>query len=334
MNKKRITFLTFVFFLTAVLGTSGELIKTESKAELNKIISTVNGVLIKKKDFKWAYSSELIRLTGTIGYLTDEETIELKKTTFERLINRELLFQESRRHGIEIDPMDVELAYKRARSEMMAPVDHQRIEDTLDLSVADIKEEFRRAYAAQKLVDQRVTFDHTVTENDVESFYTSNPKRFDIEGRVKVSHILKQFPENPNPAQKAMIRADIESIKQRLDKGEKFEELARQCSDSFDRANSGNIGFLTRGKSDVSFEKAAYALNPGEVSDIVESSYGYHIIKVTEREPNSIISLDKAKDEIVKFILAERENTAIGKLIDGLRQKSVIEIFMNPVEIE
>ena len=322
--------LCFIFTLTA----SATMEPPMDKAELNRKIATVNGVEIKTKDFKWAFSSEMIRLIGTMGYLNKDEEAELKKMTFDRLVNRELLYQESRRQGIEINAMEVETAYKKARSEIMAPVDHKRIEETLDLSVADIKEEFRRAFAAQRLVDKAVKIDRTASSDEIKAYYEANRDKFKVEGEVKVSHILVEIPKDAPPAQKAMARSNIEMIKERLDNGDSFEELAKQYSSSFDRVNGGNIGFIQRGRSDANFEKAAYSLQPGEISDIVETSYGYHIIKVTEKQPDPVIRFEDIQEDLKKFLIADRESTAIENFINTLKAKSKIEVFATPLEIQ
>jgi peptidyl-prolyl cis-trans isomerase C len=318
------------FTLSSPAFQDGEL----GKVDLNRKIAAVNGVEIKVKDFKWAFSSEMIRLVTTIGYLNPEQERDLKKKTFEQLINRELLYQESHRKGIEISPMDVETAYKKARSEMLAPVDHKRIQDTLDLSVSDIKEEFRRAYAAQRLVDQTVKIDPIALDEDINAFFERNRDQFKVEGRVKVSHILMEVPKDAPPAQKAMTRSDMEMVKQRLNEGEAFEEMAKQYSSSFDRVNGGNIGFIEKGRSDANFEKAAYSLKPGQISDIVETSYGFHILKVTEREPDAMLSLSDIREDVKKLMMADRESKAVMNFINTLRAKAKIEVFADPLEIQ
>ena len=325
----------FVLLLWRV-NASADLVEVEDKLELNRKIAMVNGAEIRKKDFKWALTSEVVRLTALIGYLTDEEMVDLKKKTYDRLINRELLYQESRRMGIEISPMDIETAYKRVRGSMMAPVDKEKISQTLDLTDMEIKDEFRRAFAAQMVVDKNVPFDRTVSEDEIKAYFAINHTKFDRPGRVKVSHIVIEFPESPNPAQKALARSTIEEVKHKLEKGESFEELAKEYSTSLSRVNGGAIGYLPRGRADKAFENAAYALKPGEMSGIVESAYGYHIIKVTEREPDVAADLNniETKNTIAKFVLEEKESLAIREYINTLKEKSTIEVFLGPLEIQ
>ena len=337
--KKKLLFIPIIFVLFIwALNAFGDFVEEEEKAELNQRIALVNGSEIRKKDFKWAFSTQVVRLTAMVGYLSEEEKIELKKKAYESVINRELLYQESQRMGIEINPLDIETAYKRVKGSMLAPVDSQKIVKTLDLTEMDIKDEFRRVFAAQMVLDKNVTIDRTVSEDELKAYFAENHSNFDQPGRVKVSHIAIQFPENATHAQKALARNTIEEVKYKLDKGEAFEKMAEEYSTALSRVNGGAIGFIARNerRSDKKFVEAAYALNPGETSGIVESSYGYHIIKVTEREPDIKADLTKieTKEEIAKLVLQEKKSMAIKKYIGTLREKSKIEVFLGPLDIQ
>ena len=335
--KKRFFFTpVLIALLACCFSLSAELVEVEDKVELNQEIARVNGAVIKKKDFKWAYTSEYVRLTALVGYLKEDEVTQLKQKTFDRLINRELLYQESRKLGIEVNAFDIETAYQRIKGQMMAPVDKEGINQRLDLTESDIKDEFRRAFAAQMVVEKNVPIDRTVSEEEVKTFFEQNRGMFDQPGRVKLSHIVIEFPKNSNPAQRALARSTIEEVKKKLDQGESFEELAKKYSTSFSRVNGGAIGYLPRGKADKHLEDVAYAMKTGETSGIVESSYGYHILKVTGREPDYIANLDEAKTKktVVQLLMEEKESSAIRTYLQTLKAKSEIEVFVKPLEIQ
>ena len=336
--KRHFFFISVILmYLTCHLTAFADFVTEEDAEELNKRIAMVNGSEIRKKDFKWAYTSQVVRLTAMIGYLSDEESIALKKKIYDSLINRELLYQESQRLGIEVNPMDIETAYKRVKGEMMAPVDNEKNVKTLGLSDSDIRDEFRRVFAAQMVVDKNVVIDETASEEEIKAYFDLNHGKFDLPGRVKVSHIVIEFPNDANPAQKALARNTIEEVKYKLASGEPFEDLAKNYSTALSRVNGGAIGYVRRdGQTDKAFVEAAYALNPGETSDIVESSYGYHIIKVTGHEPDIKADLNhsETKKEITKLVLQEKKSTAIRNYIDTLKKKSKIEVFLGPLDIE
>ena len=128
-----------------------------------------------------------------------------------------------------------------------------------------------------------------VTPEEVEAYYKENQNEFMTSESVKASHILKQFPGDATDEQKTETKtaaeALLETVKAELAAGTTFAELAKEHSDDTSAAQGGDLGFFERGQMVPPFEEAAFdTLNPGEVSDLVESIYGYHIIKLVEKK--------------------------------------------------
>ncbi len=142
-----------------------------------------------------------------------------------------------------------------------------------------------------------------VTSEEVEAYYKENQKEFMTSESVKASHILKEFPEDATDEQKAETKTAAEellkTVNAELAAGTDFAELAKEHSDDTSAAQGGDLGFFERGRMVKPFEEAAFdTLSPGEVSGLVETIYGYHIIKVAEKKAPEIRPFADAQYEI------------------------------------
>jgi len=334
MKAKHVILSAIIFILITGLSCTVSLGSDKRKKDLNTKIASVNGVAITKKDFIWAVSSQDQRLTSSGKVMDRDEMAQLRKDSFSGLINRELLYQQSQKKGIQVSELRIEQEFSKVRMSMMSDVDLDTIEKELDLTEKDIKFEFRRVFAIQKLIDQELGIDDTVTETEVKNYYESNIDKFIVPGPVKTSHILIEADENSDASEKAQARKQIEMIQKKLKNGEDFAELAKKYSQSPSSIKGGDIGYVKKGQFVKSFEKAVFALEPGEVSDLVDTSFGYHLIKVTERKPEHLFAYEDVKDKLEKYLKSKKVNDIISKYISKLKENAKIEKFYDPVDIQ
>ena len=168
-----------------------------------------------------------------------------------------------------------------------------------------------------------------ITGEDLQAYYTEHRGEFKTPEAVKARHILKKFPDNATDEQKAEVKAEaeklLETVKAAIVEGEDFAELAKEHSEDLGSAPQGGAlrgrnpdlppgDYFARGDMVQPFEKAAFdELAPGEVSDLVESSFGYHIIKLEEKRPEEIQPFSQARSEIhdklVQIVGADQAKT-------------------------
>lgn len=142
-----------------------------------------------------------------------------------------------------------------------------------------------------------------VTDADISSYYQDNISSFRQEEQRRVSHILVEFGDD-----KAAAKTQIDAIKSRIDNGENFADLAKQLSaDTFSGENGGDLEWLERGVMDTAFDDAAYSLAAvNDVSDVVETEYGYHLIKLTELKAEQVQALADVKDELKEKVSQQK----------------------------
>jgi peptidyl-prolyl cis-trans isomerase C len=143
--------------------------------------------------------------------------------------------------------------------------------------------------------------------------------------QVKASHILIKVTPDADDAQKATARKKIEEIQQKLKNGGDFAALAKEYSEGPSGARGGDLGFFRHGQMVKPFENAAFGLEPGQVSDVVTTRFGYHLIKVTEKKPAKTLAYSEVKDKIGERLKQQKIEKQAGEYIDGLKKDAKIE---------
>jgi peptidyl-prolyl cis-trans isomerase C len=168
----------------------------------------------------------------------------------------------------------------------------------------------------------------SVTEEDAKKYYDENAKRFETPEQIRASHILIGLPPtdpnaDPNQA-KAQARAKAEDLLKQIKNGADLAELAKAHSTCPSAPNGGDLGFFPRGKTTPPFEKVAFELQVGQVSDVVETEYGFHIIKVTDHKDAGVIAFEQAKNDIIRQLTAKKQSEFAEEYINSLKAEANI----------
>jgi len=202
-------------------------------------------------------------------------------------------------------------------------VDSTRFEDGIEVSPEELKayyEESKENYRTPERVKVRyIAFDpeqykekEEVTPEEVEQSYRLNKERFTQERQVSARHILIKVDKEKGSAGEETARTKAEEIRKRIDQGEDFAKLAEQFSEDPGTApKGGDLGFFKKGQMVKPFEEAAFSLNPGEVSPVVKSQFGFHIIKVESVEEEKTQSLEEVRSALEEEIKAEKANETV-----------------------
>lgn len=190
--------------------------------------------------------------------------------------------------------------------------------EELDLSI------LTRQEMNQELVlllrDEVIEVDTTVTDEELrETYETDRPGE-----RVRARHILLLYPEGADQAQQDSVRALAQELRDRARAGEDFAAMAEEYSDDeASAARGGDVNFFERGTMVPPFEEAAFALQPGEVSDVVESEYGLHVIRVEERE---FPEFEEIAEQLRQDVRAQRETQAESIFVAGIEEPADIQV--------
>jgi peptidyl-prolyl cis-trans isomerase D len=243
---------------------------------------------------------------------------------FEDGLRRSLLIDKLRSaltDWIAVSDAEVEREFKRRNEKaklQVVALTADKFRDKVTVSDADAAAYFEAHKAEYRLGEQRkikyVLLDRdqarqrvTVTPADIERYYNQNIQQFQTPEQVRASHILlKTEGKNDEDVRKA-----AEEVLKKVKANGDFAALAKQYSEDTSKDQGGDLGLFGKGRMVPEFEAAAFAMQPGQVSDLVKSQFGYHIIKVTERQDPKTTPIDEVRAQIQQQLASQMADTQI-----------------------
>lgn len=290
-------------------------------------IALVNDMTVLRQDLDREMKLVSLRLSRQ-GQPIDAQGLKRYEGQLrETLINRALLLQQSQALGVDVNPSLVTKALDAFKAGFQNADDYTRSLREMGFTEEEMTGQIKNGLAIKTLIDKEVIDTLTVSDGQIRSFYEDNPDLFRRPEQVKASHILVQVPENADEAQKAQAQAAIRALKQRIDNGEDFATLAMDHSACPSKAKGGDLGFFGREEMVAPFSEAAFALQPGQVSDVVTTRFGFHLIRVTERQAEEALAFNDVKDAIATRLRQEQEEQRIAAYIEKLKEHAVIKRF-------
>jgi len=299
----------------------------EEKAPGDKV-AIVNGVTISKD----AYDRELdffARRAAQGGQqIPDGQMAQMKNEVLESLIDRELLFQESKKRGIKVKTEAVSDQFQKIQQRYPNKEEFKKLLSNMGLTESDVQAQIERGMAIQELIGKEVTEKIKVSDEETKAFYDKNPQLFQQPEQIKASHILIKVQADAPADQKAAARKKIENVQQKVKKGEDFATLAKTYSEGPSGPKGGDLGYFRRGQMVKPFEEAAFSLKPDETSEIVETQFGYHLIKVNDKKPAKKMTYAEVKDRLNDHLKKQKTETETNAYIETLRKDAKIEKFI------
>jgi peptidyl-prolyl cis-trans isomerase C len=292
------------------------------------MIAVVNGTIITQGELDRVLDYELRRAAQSGQQIPDAQMPKIENSILDSLIVSELLFQESKKQGIQVKPETVTEQLTIVKQRFPSEAEFKKALDENKLTESKIKADIKRDMAIQQLIDKEVDQKVKITDEEGKTFYDTNPKLFQQPEQVKASHILIKVDEGASEENKAEARKKIKEIQQKVQKGEDFAELAKTYSEGPSAPRGGDLNFFGRGQMVKPFEDAAFSLEPNETSDIVETKFGYHLIKVVDKQPAKKIAYADVQDRINKHLKDQKLRTERQLYFDKLKKDAKIEKFL------
>ena len=315
-----------IMVLTLILG-SALAWAAEKKAPADKV-AVVNGVTISKDTYDRELDFFVRRAAPGGQQIPDVQMAQMKSEVLESLIDRELLFQESKKKGIQVKSDAVSDQLQKIQQRYPNKEEFQKLLSNMGLTESDVQAQIERGMAIQKLIDKEVTEKIKVSDEETKAFYDKNPQLFQQPEQIKASHILIKVQADAPADQKAEARKKIEDVQQKVKKGEDFATLAKTYSEGPSGPKGGDLGYFRRGQMVKPFEEAAFSLKPDETSEIVETQFGYHLIKVNDKKPAKKMTYAEVKDRLNEHQKKQKTDSEANAYIETLRKDAKIEKFI------
>ncbi|VBB42259.1 SurA N-terminal domain protein [uncultured Desulfatiglans sp.] len=290
-----------------------------------EIVAKVNGVAITEKELDQEMSIVSDRLMQMGRPVGKDQMGALRKNMLEQLIAWELFYQEAQRQKLEVSDEAVAESLSGFKKQFADEKEAEAQMGKMGFSEEEMTRMTKRKMTIQALLEKEVVEKIEVTDAEAKAYYDENPQYFEKPEMVRASHILIKVPADADEETKAAARKKLEAVQERLKKGEDFGALAKEVSECPSAANGGDLGPFPADKMVKPFSDAAFALEPGNVSGIVETQFGYHLIRSAEKIPPSKVSFEEVKDRIREFLKEQKVQKALGAYAAELTAKADIE---------
>ena len=304
----------------------GESLRT-AKAETgaaDSVAVTVNGVDINESRIEAQLKPQLAKVGAQLpSTFVEQYKNQLRQQILEGMIVEQLLDGKVKENNIIVTEEEVVGHLEKAAAQQnLSLSDIKEMMEARGQSFDEAKQRIKKGMAYQKLMEAQWAGKINVTEDDAKKYYSENAKQLE---QVRASHILikpRTADPNADPNEvKATAKAKTENLLKQIKDGADFAELAKTNSACPSSKQGGDLNFFARGQMAPAFERAAFALKPGQVSDVVETQFGYHIIKVTDRKNDTF---EKAKDDVMKLLTQPKQADLAEEYIASLKANAKI----------
>lgn len=305
------------------------LVASAAPAAAQSNVARVNGVSISQEQLDRAFEAGLRARGLNISRMQrPEQARDIKREALDALIRDELLWQQAQRDGVIASDEEVDRTIERARAQARDAAAFERGIARAGFDAAGYRAYVRRMLSAeryaQRIVEQRVK----VTDAEIESYYRANPQHFNTPERLYVRTIGIAAPAGQAAAQRRDARTRIETLRQEIATGGDFDRLARQNSDDPTRQWGGALDPAPLDRLPEWMQPHVAKMKPGQLSPVIETSAGFHLLRLDKREPAKSVPLEEARQGIYDHLARERGRKAIDDAASALRAQAKVELLV------
>jgi peptidyl-prolyl cis-trans isomerase C len=299
--------------------------------DTNPAVLEVNG----EKIYAGEVTITMRNIAAQMGGQGDAQNQEaLAQMAMQRVVEQKLLAQEARRAGMK--------ANEERLAEMIRAVEQQaggREKLDSDLAKFGMNHEQLAGYLLEmeltrSLIENQISPGIQVADEEVEKFYQENPELFDAAEQVRAREIFFEARIDADAETVALTRGRAEDAHRRALAGEDFAELARELSEGTAAANGGDTGFFTREQTAIQLANAAFSTEPGGITPVVRTNFGFHVLKVEEKRPARHLPLDEVFDHVRNLLIQKKTGQAVGTLVKNLGEKATIVNLVDGVPVQ
>jgi foldase protein PrsA len=293
------------------------MVRVNPEVDNNTIVAKVAGEEVKKEEFKKVFEIFKNQYEQQFGTEVWDQEIEgrkfgevAKEKLLDMLIDEKLQMKKAADIGISATDDEVNSEVEKAKKYFDTEEKFNEYLKGQNMDLEYFKQSVKKELIINKLTD-KLTANVAVTDEEVKVYYDTHQSEF---MSVKASHVLLDTKEE---AEKILARAKA---------GENFAELAKQNSkDPSAKENSGDLDYFRHGDMVQPFETAAFALKPGEISEVVQTDFGFHVIKVDD---NKLDKFEDVKEQLKASMLSDKKSTEYEKSLVEMRKSANIETFV------
>ncbi|MCU0873961.1 MAG: peptidylprolyl isomerase [Pirellulaceae bacterium] len=294
-----------------------------------KVICRVNDQPIYEDQLQPEVEKTLGDLRRRGGRATDPQVVSrLQMRLLDKAIGDVLVNQESKKRTIENMDEKVEQRVKDLEKKHGAGEGMERYLKIRKITLAELKESLKGRVRVDEYLKEQGVLDPEIPEERIRAMYDEDPQSFSSRETAKVSHILIAVDAQAGPEAKEQARKKAEQVRKEILEGADFAEMAKKNSSCWSAPRGGDLGTRKRGDMPVEFDKVAFALEKDAVSEVVETRFGFHIIKLAEKTPAVVVPYEQMREFLKKYLQEEESKKKLAEHVAELKKKSKIEILL------
>ncbi|HEY4745734.1 MAG TPA: peptidylprolyl isomerase [Desulfuromonadaceae bacterium] len=298
----------------------------ESARSGAEIVARVNGVDIRMDELRRA---QKIIMSGRPGLqIPPEKQKEFDQQALTQVVSAELIYQAGQKLPVKDLDKQVDDRMAQHRARFASAEDFAKAIKGMDMDEKELREFTRRDLVVANFIEQSIAAKITVSEADSKAFYDQNSDKFVNSASVRASHILCGVDAKATAEERKNAREKAQKLRKELAAGADFAALARDNSTCPSSKQGGDLGYFGKGQMVPPFEQAAFALKPGEISDVVETQFGYHVIKLTDKKDAETVAFKDARPRIEEYLKNQKIQAAVNAYLAEARKGAAVELLL------
>jgi peptidyl-prolyl cis-trans isomerase C len=292
---------------------------------LPSVLAHVNNENVTRADFERLVRN--IELNNK-GPVPAERRNEIYRGVLDQLVTYTLLKQEAKARNFTVSDAEVDQQVTAMQQQAGGDEAFKKALAERKMTLERLKADARAEMSIAKMMNAQAATATEATDAEARDFYNKNPEQFKRPETVRASHILLLIDPKADDATKKQATAKIAAVLKRAKSGEDFAALAQQNSQDGSAQQGGDLGYFPKEKMVPPFSDVAFSLKPGEISDVVTTQFGVHIIKVTDRKPAGTVPLDEVTAELKTFLTQQKKREQAQAFVEQVKQKAKIEVLI------
>jgi parvulin-like peptidyl-prolyl isomerase len=296
-----------------------------SAETVERIVAKVNGQIITLTQLEQEVRSTLERLGPAPSPEEEQARLEkLRPETLKRLIDNLLVLQVAEERGLKVPARFFDEWKKNIMEQMKLTTEEEFVRqvELQGTTVDAIRKQFEESLLLQEVRRMEVDSKVSVSEPEINDRYREHIADYTEPAKVRLREIVVKFDATNEVDQGQKARRLLQEIRQGAD----FAEIARMHSESSSREAGGDLGLFQKGELTDALEGAAFALSPGEVSDVIRMASAFYIIRVEEKEEEKVKALEEVRSQVADAIFQEKMGKQLEKYIQQLRERAIVEV--------
>jgi len=305
--------------------------KTADSTVVDRVVAIVNQEVITLSELELAntqYKNPLLReLTLEPSGLP--ETPKLNRT-LRILIEKKLQLQAAHKRGIAVGQEELQQVLEEIKHKQGITNDAalQQLLAKENLTLSDYTREIKDQLIILKLINREIRSSVVLHEEEINAYYRTHPEQFRLPERIRLAQVLISVPKDAKEQEIQDLAEHTRKIRNQLLQGADFDEIARKYSDGPEADQGGDLGYFKKGELMKEIDKGTFSLQVGEISDVVRTPLGFHIIKLMEKKTAEIISYEEVKSQVEELLFLEKTDMAYRLWLKRLRDQAYVELKM------